>query len=93
MVISGHDRAKKISVSIHNQVGRFSYRSLQNKSHLRSSVRYHRKIVDAIRAKDKMLACSLTKEHVLDALTVLLSMPELEEEKTGRKNPAATAVG
>jgi DNA-binding GntR family transcriptional regulator len=93
MVISGHDRVKKISVSIHNQVGRFSYRSLQNKAHLRSSVRYHRKIVDAIKAKDKMLACSLMKEHVLDALNVLLSMPELQEEETGRKRREATAVG
>ena len=26
ILISGHDRLKKISVSIHNQVGRFSYR-------------------------------------------------------------------
>ena len=92
MVISGHDRVKKISVSIHNQVGRFSYRSLQNKSHLRSSVRYHRKIVDAIKAKDKTLACSLMKEHVLDALNVLLSMPELQDESTGLKRPAATAT-
>ena len=92
MVISGHDRVKKISVSIHNQVGRFSYRSLQNKSHLRSSVRYHRKIVDAIKAKDKTLACSLMKEHVLDALNVLLSMPELQDESTGLKRLAATAM-
>lgn len=93
MVISGHDRVKKISVSIHNQVGRFSYRSLQNKSHLRSSVRYHGKIIDAIKAKDKTLACSLMKEHVLDALEVLLSIPELQEENTGHKRPAATAMG
>ncbi len=77
MAISGHDRLKKISVSIHNQVGRFSYRSLQNKSHLQSSVCYHRKIVNALKAKDKTLACSLMKEHVLEALDVLLSMPGL----------------
>jgi DNA-binding GntR family transcriptional regulator len=93
MVISGHDRLKKISVSIHNQVGRFSYKSLQNKSHLQSSVRYHRRIIDAIKAKDKTLACRLMKEHVLKALDVLLSMPGLQEENADQKRPAATAMG
>ncbi len=90
MVISGHDRLKKISVSIHNQVGRFSYRSLQNKSHLQSSVRYHRQIINAIKAKDKTLACRLMKEHVLEALDVLLSMPGLQEENADQIRPAAT---
>jgi DNA-binding GntR family transcriptional regulator len=93
MVVSGHDRLKKISVSIHNQVGRFSYRSLQNKSHLQSSVRYHRKIVTALKAKDKTLACSLMKGHVLEALDVLLSMPGLQEENTSHKRSAATVMG
>jgi len=93
MVISGHDRLKKISVSIHNQVGRFSYRSLQNKSHLQSSVRYHRRIIDAIKAKDKTLACRLMKEHVLEALDVLLSMPGLQEENAVQKHTAATVMG
>jgi DNA-binding GntR family transcriptional regulator len=92
MVISGHDRLKKISVSIHNQVSRFSYRSLQNKSHLQSSVRYHRQIINAIRAKDKTLACRLMKEHVLEALDVLLSRPGLHEEKADQIQPAATAM-
>jgi DNA-binding GntR family transcriptional regulator len=90
MVISGHDRLKKISVSIHNQVGRFSYRSLQNKSHLQSSVRYHRQIIDAMKAKDKALACRLMKEHVLEALDVLLSMSDLQEENAEEKRLAAT---
>ena len=90
MIISGHDRLKKISVSIHNQVGRFSYRSLQNKSHLQSSVRYHRRIIDAMKAKDKTRACRLMKEHVLEALDVLLSMPGMQEENGDQKRPAAT---
>ena len=93
MVISGHDRLKKISVSIHNQVGRFSYKSLQNKSHLQSSVRYHRQIINAMKAKDKILACRLMKEHVLEALAVLLSMPGLQEENAGEIRPAATVMG
>jgi DNA-binding GntR family transcriptional regulator len=93
MVISGHDRLKKISASIHNQIGRFSYRSLQNKSHLQSSVRNHRQIIDAIKAKDKTRACRLMKEHVLEALDVLLSMPGLQEENGDQKRPAATVMG
>ena len=93
MIISGHDRLKKISASIHNQIGRFSYRSLQNKSHLQSSVRYHRQIIDAIKAKDKTRACRLMKEHVLEALDVLLSMPGMQEENGDQKRPAATVMG
>lgn len=93
MVASGHDRLKKISVSIHNQVGRFSYKSLQNKSHLQSSVRYHRQIIDAIKAENKTLACRLMKNHVLEALDVLLSMPGLQEENSDETLPAATVIG
>ncbi|MGD9136561.1 MAG: GntR family transcriptional regulator [Desulfobacterales bacterium] len=89
MIISGHDRLKKISVSIHNQVGRFSYRSLQDKSHLKSSVRYHRKIINAMKAKNKPLACRLMKEHVLEALDVLMSMPGFDKENVAAEQPAA----
>ena len=83
MIISGHDRLKKISASIHNQVCRFSYRSLQNRDHLHSSVRYHRKIMDAFKAKDRQQACRLMKEHVLNAMDVLLSMSELRTDSVG----------
>jgi DNA-binding GntR family transcriptional regulator len=68
MVISGHRRLQKISASIHNQVSRFSYRSLQNKNHLDSSVRYHRQILDAIKENDSARACKFMKEHVLSAI-------------------------
>jgi DNA-binding GntR family transcriptional regulator len=91
MVISGHNRLKKISVSIHNQVGRFSYKSLQNKSHLQSSVRYHRQIINAIKANDRTQACRLMKEHVLAALDVLLSMPDLQEKNDDETRHSATA--
>jgi DNA-binding GntR family transcriptional regulator len=68
MAISGHHRLKKIAASIHNQVSRFSYKSLQSKRHLDSSVRYHRKIMDAIKNRDSTRACKLMKEHVLNAI-------------------------
>jgi DNA-binding GntR family transcriptional regulator len=81
MFISGHDRLKKISASIHNQVSRFSYKSLQNIEHLKSSVRYHRQIITAVIARDKVSACRLMKEHVLEALDVLRTMPELQKKE------------
>ncbi|MBC8459110.1 MAG: FCD domain-containing protein, partial [Deltaproteobacteria bacterium] len=65
---------KTFSSNLHNQVTPFSYKSLQNKNHLNSSVHYHREIVSAIKEKDRSLACSLMKEHVLNALDVLLDM-------------------
>ena len=68
LVISGHQRLKKISASIHNQVSRFSYKSLQNRNHLDSSVRYHRQILDAIKDQDSARACKFMKEHVLNAI-------------------------
>ena len=64
--------------------------SKKNKSHLQSSVRYHRQIINAMKAKDKTLACRLMKEHVLEALDVLLSMSDLQEENAEEKRPAAT---
>lgn len=80
MVISGNERLKKISSSIHNQVSRFSYKSLQNRDHLHSSVRYHRKIMDALRKKNKPFACKLMKEHVLKAIDVFREMNNLKQK-------------
>ena len=74
MLISGNERLKKFSASIHLQVCRFSYKSLQNKAHLNSSTRYHRRIINALKKKNKPLACKLMKDHVLEALDVLLDM-------------------
>ena len=68
MEFSGHDRLKKIAASIHNQISRFSYKSLQNKKHLEVSARYHRQILDAIKNRDSTRACKLMKEHVLNAI-------------------------
>ena len=89
MLISGHTRLKKISASIHNQVSRFSYKSLQNSAHLNSSVRYHRQIIKAIKSEDKVLACRLMKVHVLEALHGLLSMPEFQKEAIEKEHSTA----
>ena len=80
MLISGNERLKKFSASIHLQVCRFSYKSFQNKAHLNSSMRYHRRIINALKKKNKPLACKLMKDHVLEALDVLLDIYDLHED-------------
>jgi DNA-binding GntR family transcriptional regulator len=80
LLISGNERLKKISDSIHLQVCRFSYKSLQDKAHLHASIRYHRRIIDALKKKNKSSACKLMKDHVLEALDVLLDMYDHGEE-------------
>lgn len=81
--ISGNDRLRKMASSIHNQVCRFSYKSLQNQSHLHSSVGYHHQIVKAIREKNKALACRLMKEHVLKAIDVFRETDHREQADHG----------
>ena len=85
MLISGNERLKKFSASIHLQVCRFSYKSLQNRAHLDASIRYHRRIITALQNKNKDLACKLMKEHVLDALDVLLDMFDRGGEAFGER--------
>jgi DNA-binding GntR family transcriptional regulator len=71
MEISGNTRLKTIASHLHNQVTMFSYKTLQDKDHLQSSLHYHWEILDAIKEKNTFSACKLMKEHVLNALTVL----------------------
>ncbi len=78
MEAAGNERLKKFSDSLHNQVSRFSYRSLQNRAHLAASVDYHRRIVAALARCDREQACRLMKQHVLEALEVLVKMLDLD---------------
>lgn len=80
IIISGNDRLRKISLSIHNQISRFSYKSFQNRDHLNSSVRYHRKIMNALKERDKLFACKLMKEHVLKAIDMFRKMNDLKQD-------------
>jgi DNA-binding GntR family transcriptional regulator len=68
--IAGHGRLKKIHQSLNNQVKRMAYRSFQDLNHLKESCEYHRKIVEAMKDKDKRLAEQLTREHILRGLEV-----------------------
>jgi DNA-binding GntR family transcriptional regulator len=78
--IAGHTRLKKIQQSLNNQIKRIAYRSFSDRKHLEMSCRYHRKILDAIKAKDKPTAEELTREHILRGLEV----QEKLNKRTGR---------
>ncbi len=67
-LIAGHGRLKKIQQSINNQVKRMAYRSLADRRHLEQSCRYHRSILNAIKAKDRARAEALTREHILKGM-------------------------
>ena len=77
-ILAGHGRLKKMVQSLNNQVKRVSYRSFTKAGHLQSSCRYHRQILEAIKARDKALAERLTKEHIVRGLEV---HKELDEEQ------------
>lgn len=85
MAIAGNSRLKTFASNLHNQVTPFTYKSLQQRDHLLSSVGYHRRIVEAIKKRDRSLACELTKEHVLNALGVLSEL--LDQETTATLLP------
>jgi DNA-binding GntR family transcriptional regulator len=68
--IAGHARLKKIQQSLNNQIKRIAYRSFGDRKHLEVSCKYHRRILDAIKAKDKARAEQLTREHILRGLEV-----------------------
>jgi len=88
MAIAGNDRLRTFASNLHNQVTLFSYKSLQDNNHLNSSVRYHREIVNAMKQKDRSLACRLMKEHVINALDVLRDM-----SAQGSETPAGLRSG
>lgn len=78
MDIAGNDRLKEFAGNLHHQASRFSYITLQNRAHLQSSIEYHRKILSAVKDKDKVLASRLMKEHVLKALDLQVEMSRLK---------------
>ena len=82
MQIAGNVRLKNFAANLHNQVTPFSYKSLQKKDHLLSSVHYHRQIIEAIKTGDRSSACRLMKQHVMDALLVFHDLEDAVPEGT-----------
>ena len=71
MTIAGNKRLSDFAMNLHYQISPFSFKSLANGEHLRSSMNYHKKIVKALKEKDKPKAKQLSREHVLNAFNLL----------------------
>ncbi len=78
---AGHERLKKVSEMLHNQVKHFSSRSLVQKGHLEDSLLYHKKILASIKQQDAQLTVKLTKDHISMALEYLGDLKEEETEE------------
>jgi DNA-binding GntR family transcriptional regulator len=76
--IAGHGRLKKLHQSLNNQVKRMAYRSFQDLNHLKESCEYHRKILEAMKVRDKGMAEQVTREHILRGLEVQKKMGKME---------------
>jgi DNA-binding GntR family transcriptional regulator len=76
--VAAHGRLKKIQQSINNQIKRMAFRSFADRKHLEVSSKYHRKILEAIKARDKKVAEKLTREHILRGLAVQERMREMQ---------------
>ena len=66
--ISGHERLRKISQTLHHQMNRFSCISLMDEAHLKGSLTYHQKIFAAVKKGDMDQAVRMTQEHILKGL-------------------------
>lgn len=79
MDIAGNRRLGMLAFNLHKQIQRFSYQTLQHKSHLTTSVKYHKQIFEKMLEKDTENACRIMKEHVLNAMNFLIGMSGLFE--------------
>jgi DNA-binding GntR family transcriptional regulator len=69
---SDNRRLMEVAATLHQQVRRYSYKSLQNNEHLRSSLKAHKEIVQATKKGNAARARALMREHVLAGLNVLI---------------------
>ena len=74
MELAGNERMKVMEKQLRYQISIFSYKSLQDRDHLLSSLDYHRRILEAIRKKDRAEALVLVEEHITTATEVLVRM-------------------
>ena len=85
MEIAGNNRLQKIASNLHKQIRRFSYQTLHHKEHLEASSTFHTEIVEMIIEDKKDIACRLMKEHVIEAMHFLLSIPDVFNEVKDKK--------
>lgn len=87
--ISGHQRLRKISQILHNQVSRFSCMSLMNEAHLKESLKYHQEILTAVKKGNMDRAIKMTREHISKGLQIVQEIIAREMKpmsQTGTEN-------
>lgn len=77
MEIAGNGRLQTIASNLHKQIRRFSYQTLQYREHLEASSTFHKKIIEMIIENKKDVASSVMREHVIEAMHFLLSIPNV----------------
>jgi DNA-binding GntR family transcriptional regulator len=70
--ICNHGRLHKLLHNLNNQTKRLSYKNLQDRNHLKSNCEYHKKMFEAIKAKDKGLAENFCQEHIFRGMDLLM---------------------
>ena len=80
--IADNGRLKTFATTLHEQVRRFSYRTLQDLDHLHASLDYHQQIVQAFKDRNEADVRDLTRKHVLEAMQVLIDSPAKKKSET-----------
>lgn len=70
--ISKHGRLHRLLHNLDKQLKWLSYRNLLDSAHLQSNCESHRRMLDAIKRKDKALAEQLCKEHIFRGMDLLI---------------------
>jgi DNA-binding GntR family transcriptional regulator len=76
LTLAGNLRMRAIEEQLRYQIYIISYKAFQDPGYLLSSLRYHQRILDALRKRDREQAMNLVEDHVLDALTFFVGKLE-----------------
>ncbi len=90
---SGHERLRRIVATLHNQVKRFSARSLSKPEHIKRSCHYHERILEAIKRRDRHATVRLTEEHVAEALNLLNTLMDDDWKERDLSERRASRAG
>lgn len=81
--LAGHEKLRKFTKVLHNQIKRYSSLSLTAKDqHLKESTDYHKAILEALRKRDMELTTRLTRGHIHSGLKIVQQQIALQDLKS-----------
>lgn len=80
---SRNQRLSQIISNLREQIQRFRTTSLSYPGRMKTALEEHRKIVEAISARDGVLACKLAQEHIENAENSMMSMIHQDKKYGG----------